>query len=75
MWFILQNATNAAGDPEFTAKARTFFMWMAAIALIVTWSWLYLRIRNKVRNAERDLRQAVESPPPPAEDESTRTPD
>ncbi len=75
MWLILQNASNATGDPEFTAKARTFFMWMAVIALIVTWSWLYLRIRSKVRNAERDLQPPGTSQPPAAEDETKQSPD
>jgi hypothetical protein len=48
MWYLLVNeAANAAGDPEFTASARTYFMWMAIIALVVMWLWLYLRVKKR----------------------------
>lgn len=59
MWLLLQNTANAAGDPEFTQDARSFFMWMAIIALIVTWAWLWLRIRGRVVKAEKQIEHEI----------------
>ncbi|MBX3459476.1 MAG: hypothetical protein KF696_05820 [Planctomycetes bacterium] len=59
MSLLLQNAANAAGDPEFTESARSYFMWMAIIALVVTWAWLWLRIRGRVINAEKKIEQEI----------------
>ncbi len=55
MWPLLSNAAaNTPAPTEFEASARSFFMWMAIIALVVTWAWLYLRIRRRMRDPQAD---------------------
>jgi hypothetical protein len=63
MWLILVNAANSPTNPGFDGQARTFFMWMAIIALVVTWAWLYLRIRKRMN----DPRPQPPTENPPAE--------
>ncbi len=62
MWFLLVNAANSPANPEFDAQARSYFMWMAIIALVVTWAWLYLRIRKRMKEPR---------PEPPADPPAT----
>jgi hypothetical protein len=52
MWHLMLQASNTAGDPDFEENARTFFMWMAILALVVTWAWLYLRIRGRMKQPQ-----------------------
>jgi hypothetical protein len=61
MWLLVNEAANAAGDPEFTGRARSYFMWMAIIALVVMWIWLYLRVKKRPNPP-----QPPQPPQPPA---------
>lgn len=69
MWMFLAEAAETASSAEFEDRARTFFMWMAIFALVVTWLWLYLRIRQRMNDPRPT--QPEDSRP----EDSDKTPD
>jgi hypothetical protein len=53
MWIILSilltEEPATSPDPEFEASVRTFVTVMAVIALVMTWLWLYFRVKDRQR--------------------------